>query len=40
MEVNSNNRYVLVLEDRTEVKSQQEAGKLTIVSGIDNMGKL
>ena len=40
MEVNSNNRYVLVLEDRMEVKSQQEAGKLTIVSGIDNMGNL
>ncbi len=35
MEANSNDNYVLVLEDRTEVKNQQEAGKLTIVSGID-----
>ena len=32
MEANSNDNYVLVLEDRTEVKNQQEAGKLTIVS--------
>ena len=40
MEANSNDNYVLVLEDRTEVKSQQEAGKLTIVSGIDDKGKL
>ena len=40
MEVNSNNRYVLVLEDRGEVKNQQEAGKLTTVSGIDDKGKL
>lgn len=36
MEANSNDNYVLVLEDRTEVKNQQEAGKLTIVSGIDD----
>lgn len=36
MEANSNDNYVLVLEDRTEVKNQQEAGKLTIVSGIDS----
>jgi len=40
MEVNSNDNYVLVLEDRTEVKNLQEAGKLTIVSGIDDKGKL
>ena len=40
MEANSNDNYVLVLEDRTEVKNQQEAGKLTIVSGIDDKGKL
>ena len=29
MEANSNDNYVLVLEDRTEVKNLQEAGKLT-----------
>ncbi|KGN92435.1 DUF4099 domain-containing protein [Porphyromonas canoris] len=40
MEANSNDNYVLVLEDRTEVKNEQEAGKLTIVSGIDDKGKL
>ena len=40
MEANSNDNYVLVLEDRTEVKSQQEAGKLTIVLGIASKGNL
>ena len=40
MEANSNDNYVLLLEDRTEVKNQQEAGKLTIVSGIDGKGNL
>ena len=40
MEANSNGNYVLVLEDRSEVKNQQEAGKLTIVSGIDDKGTL
>lgn len=40
MESNSNDNYVLVLEDRTEVKSQQEAGKLAIVLGIDGKGNL
>ena len=40
MEANSNDNYVLVLEDRTEVKNQHEAGKLTIVSGIDDKGNL
>ena len=40
MEANSNDNYVLVLEDRTEVKNQQEVGKLSIVSGIDNKGEL
>ena len=40
MEANSNDNYVLVLEDRSEVKNQQEAGKLTIVSGIDGKGTL
>ena len=33
MESNSNDNYVLVLEDRTEVKNEKEAGKLSIVSG-------
>jgi len=40
MESNSNDNYVLVLEDRTEVKNEQEAGKLSVVSGIDDKGKL
>ena len=40
MEANSNDNYVLVLEDRTEVKNQQEAGKLSVVSGIDDKGNL
>ena len=31
---------MLVLEDRSEVKNQQEAGKLSIVSGIDDKGNL
>ena len=35
MEANSNDNYVLVLEDRTEVKNENEAGKLSVVSGID-----
>ncbi|KGF43993.1 DUF4099 domain-containing protein [Prevotella melaninogenica] len=40
MEPNNNDNYVLVLEDRTEVKNEQEAGKLSVVSGIDDKGKL
>src|SRR3712207_7116372 len=40
MESNSNDNYVLVLEDRTEVKNQKEAGKLSVVSGIDDKGNL
>ena len=40
MESNSNDNYVLVLEDRTEVKNENEAGKLSVVSGIDDKGKL
>ncbi len=40
MALSSNDNYVLVLEDRSEVKKEQEAGKLSIVSGIDNMGSL
>ena len=39
MESNNNN-YVLVLEDRTAVKSEQEVGTLSVVSGIDEVGKL
>ena len=40
MESNNNDNYVLVLEDRTEVKNKNEAGKLSVVSGIDDKGKL
>ena len=40
MESNNNDNYVLVLEDRTEVKNANEAGKLSVVSGIDDKGKL
>lgn len=40
MESNSNDNYVLVVEDRTEVKNEKEAGKLSVVSGIDNKGNL
>ena len=40
MEPNNNDNYVLVLEDRTEVKNEQEAGKLSVVSGIDDKGNL
>ena len=40
MESNSNDNYVLVLEDRTEVKNEQEAGKLSVVSSIDDKGNL
>ena len=40
MESNSNDNYVLVLEDRMEVKNEKEAGKLSVVSGIDNKGNL
>ena len=38
MEPNNNDNYVLVLEDRTEVKNEQEAGKISVVSGIDDKG--
>ena len=37
---NNSDNYVLVLEDRTEVKNEQEAGKLSVVSGIDDKGNL
>lgn len=40
MESNNNDNYVLVLEDRTEVKNENDAGKLSVVSGIDDKGKL
>ena len=40
MESNNNDNYVLVLEDRTEVKNEKEAGKLSVVSGFDDKGKL
>ena len=32
--------YMLVLEDRTEVKNEAEVGKLSIVLNIDEKGKL
>ncbi|MEZ7762378.1 DUF3945 domain-containing protein [Prevotella nigrescens] len=40
MELNNNDNYVLVLEDRAEVKNENEPGKLSVVSGIDDKGKL
>ena len=40
MESNSNDNYVLVLEDCTEVKNEKEVGKLSVVSGIDDKGNL
>lgn len=40
MEPKDNDNYVLVLEDRTEVKNEKETGKLSVVSGIDDKGNL
>ena len=40
MESNNSDNYVLVLEDRTEVKNEQEAGKLSVVSSVDEKGNL
>ena len=40
MELNNNESYVLVLEDRTEVKNEKEVGKLSVVSDIDGTGNL
>ena len=40
MDTTSNDNYVLVLEDRADVKNKQEAGKLSVVSNIDEKGKL
>lgn len=31
---------MLILEDRTKAKNVNEAGKLSVVSGIDSKGKL
>ena len=39
MEENPDN-YVLVLEDRSEAKSPTEAGKLSVISGQDEKGKI
>lgn len=39
MEQNNDN-YVLVLEDRTEVKNAQETGKLSVLAGYDKNGNL
>ena len=40
MESNSNGNYVLVQEDRTEVKNEKEVGKLSVISSIDDKGNL
>ena len=40
MELNSNDNYVLVLEDRTEVKNEKEVGKLSVISSVDDKGIL
>ena len=40
MESNNNDNYVLVLEDRTEVKNEKEAGKLSVISSVDDKGNL
>jgi len=40
MDNNQMDDYVLVLEDRTEVKNEAEVGKLSVVSNIDERGKL
>lgn len=40
MESNNNDNYVLVLEDRTEVKNEKEVGKLSVVSGMNEQGKV
>ena len=39
MNNNHTDDYVLVLEDRTEVKNDAEVGKLSVVSNIDEEGK-
>ena len=40
MNANNNDDYVLVLEGRTEVKNEVEVGKLSVVSNINEKGKL
>ena len=40
MDNNHTDDYVLVLEDRTEVKNEAEVGKLSVVSNIDEKGML
>ena len=40
MDNNYADDYVLVLEDRTEVKNEAEVGKLSVVSNIEEKGKL
>ena len=40
MDSNHTDDYVLVLEDRTEVKNEAEVGKLSVVSNIDEKGML
>ena len=40
MDNNHADNYVLVLEDRTEVKNEVEVGKPSVVSNIDDKGKL
>lgn len=40
MDNNHADDYVLVLEDRTEVKNEAEVGELSVVSNIDAKGKL
>ena len=40
MDTTSNDNYVLVLEDRADVKNKQEVGKLSVVSNINEKRKL
>lgn len=40
METTNSDNYVLVLEDRSQTQSANEAGKLSVVSGIDKDGKI
>lgn len=39
MDNNHMDDYVLILEDRTEVKNEAEVGKLSVVSNIDEKGE-
>lgn len=40
METTNSDNYVLVLEDRSQTQSANEAGKLSVVSSIDKDGKI